>query len=328
MISHAGNKDFRSQAFIGNSPEILNILNIVNKVADEDATILITGESGTGKELIAKEVHKKSSRRSAPLITVNCGAIPFELLESELFGHEKGAFTGAHRERIGRFELADNGTIFLDEIGDVSPEIQVKLLRVLQEHSFERIGSTQTISVNIRIIAATNKNLDDSIAEGKFREDLFYRLSVIPIKMPPLRDRKSDIPLLVNHFLEKLQAIRNTKEKKFSNEAMEVLIQYNWPGNIRELENLIERLSVLVDKSVFDVSDLPENFLHKKQEELKKSVSRLKKDIGFNDAVEQYQQHLILQALKNTDGVKSKAAELLQINRTTLVEKIKKMNIK
>ncbi len=328
MISNAGNKNFRSQAFIGNNPEILNILNIVDKVADEDATILITGESGTGKELIAKEVHKKSSRRSEPLITVNCGAIPFELLESELFGHEKGAFTGAHRERIGRFELADNGTIFLDEIGDVSPEIQVKLLRVLQEHSFERIGSTQTISVNIRIIAATNKNLDHAIAEGKFREDLFYRLSVIPIKMPPLRDRKSDIPLLVNHFLEKLQSIRNTKEKNFSNEALEVLIQYNWPGNIRELENLIERLSVLVDKSVFDVSDLPENFLYKKQEEFKKSVSRLKKDIGFNDAVEQYQQHLILQALKNTDGVKSKAAELLKINRTTLVEKLKKMNIK
>ncbi|RPJ82669.1 MAG: sigma-54-dependent Fis family transcriptional regulator, partial [Deltaproteobacteria bacterium] len=279
MISHAGKKDFRSEVFIGNSPEILNILNIINKVADEDATILITGESGTGKEIVAKEVHKKSRRRTEPLITVNCGAIPFELLESELFGHERGAFTGAHRERIGRFELADNGTIFLDEIGDVRPEIQVKLLRVLQKHSFERIGSTQTITVNIRIIAATNKNLDHSIAEGKFREDLFYRLSVIPIKMPPLRDRKSDIPLLVNHFLEKFQAIRKTKEKEFSNEALDVLIQYDWPGNIRELENLIERLSVLVDKRVFDVSDLPENFLQKKQEGFEKSAARLKKDI-------------------------------------------------
>jgi transcriptional regulator with GAF, ATPase, and Fis domain len=235
MISRVGTENFRLDTFIGKSPEILNILDIVDKVANEDATILITGESGTGKELIARKVHQKSKRKSEPLVAVNCGAISFELLESELFGHEKGAFTGAHRERIGRFELADNGTIFLDEIGDVCPEIQVKLLRVLQEHSFERIGSTKTISVNIRIIAATNKNLDNSISDGKFREDLFYRLSVIPITMPPLRDRKSDIPLLVNHFLKKLQIVRKQDEKTFTTQAMDALMHYHWPGNIREL---------------------------------------------------------------------------------------------
>ncbi|MFH2065725.1 MAG: sigma-54 dependent transcriptional regulator [Pseudomonadota bacterium] len=328
MISRVGTEDFRPDAFIGECPEILSILNIVDKVANEDATILITGESGTGKELIARKVHQKSGRKSEPLVSVNCGAIPFELLESELFGHEKGAFTGAHRERIGRFELADNGTIFLDEIGDVSPEIQVKLLRVLQEHSFERIGSTKTISVNIRIIAATNKNLDNSISDGKFREDLFYRLSVIPITMPPLRDRKSDIPLLVNHFLKKLQTVRKQKEKTFSTEAMDGLMHYHWPGNIRELENLIERLSVLVDHHVFEVSDLPETLFQNKQEGFPQPVTPVQQDMGFNDAVEQYQQHLILQALKNTAGVKSKAAELLKMNRTTLVEKMKKMNLK
>ncbi|RJP75909.1 MAG: sigma-54-dependent Fis family transcriptional regulator [Desulfobacteraceae bacterium] len=328
MISRVGTEDFRPDAFIGECPVILNILNIVDKVANEDATILITGESGTGKELIARKVHQKSGRKSEPLVSVNCGAIPFELLESELFGHEKGAFTGAHRERIGRFELADNGTIFLDEIGDVNPEIQVKLLRVLQEHSFERIGSTKTISVNIRIIAATNKNLDNSISDGKFREDLFYRLSVIPITLPPLRDRKSDIPLLVNHFLKKLQTVRKQKEKTFSTEAMDVLMHYHWPGNIRELENLIERLSVLVDHHVFEVSDLPETLFQNKQEGFPQPVTPVQQDMGFNDAVEQYQQHLILQALKNTAGVKSKAAELLKMNRTTLVEKMKKMNLK
>lgn len=330
MISPTAHENFQPLPFIGKSPEILNILRIAEKVADEDATVLITGESGTGKELIAREIHQKSQRCSEPLVSVNCGAIPFDLLESELFGHEKGAFTGAHRERIGRFELADNGIIFLDEIGDVSPEIQVKLLRVLQEHSFERIGGTQTITVNIRIIAATNKDLERSIAEGKFREDLFYRLSVIPINMPPLRDRKSDIPLLVSHFLEKLKARRNQPSKSFSRQALAVLVQYHWPGNIRELENLIERLSVLIDKPVLDVSDLPEALLRAKHSDapLPDTDTRLTKEgMGFNDAVQQYQRNLILQALKNTDGVKSKAAQLLKMNRTTLVEKIKKMNL-
>jgi len=317
---------------VGDSPAIREVFRAIEKVAITDSTVLITGESGTGKELIARAVHYTGDRKDKPLVVINCGAIPGELLESELFGHEKGAFTGAHRTRIGRFEMADNGTIFLDEIGDMSPNLQVKLLRVLQEQSFERVGSTTPLKVNVRIIAATNKNLQKSIKEGKFREDLFYRLNVIPIQVPPLRERKTDIPLLKDFFLSRLGGRRRhdrRRMKSFLDDAMELMIQYDWPGNIRELENTIERLSVLVEDDIIDVADLPEKIrgVGVSSGERKPAQVPYQDGIGFNEAVEQYQKDLILQALNQTNWVKAKAADLLKMNRTTLVEKIKKMRL-
>ncbi len=324
--SHASNFG----ELVGESSAIREVFRAIEKVAKTDSTVLITGESGTGKELIARAVHRNSDRYDKPLVVINCGAIPGELLESELFGHEKGAFTGAHRTRIGRFEMADNGTIFLDEIGDMSPDLQVKLLRVLQEQSFERVGSTKPLKVNVRIIAATNKNLRNSIQDGKFREDLFYRLNVIPIQVPPLRDRKSDIPLLKDFFLSRLGGRRRQdrrRMKSFSEASMELMMKYDWPGNIRELENMIERLSVLVESDIIDVADLPEKIKGVSSAETKHAVLSLQEGIGFNEAVEQYQKDLILQALNQTNWVKAKAADLLKMNRTTLVEKIKKMRL-
>ena len=297
-------------------------------MAHTGSTVLITGESGTGKELIARSIHENSKRFDKPLIVINCGAIPGELLESELFGHEKGAFTGAHRTRIGRFELADEGTIFLDEIGDMSPNLQVKLLRVLQEQNFERVGSTKQIKVNIRIIAATNQDLNNLIKEESFREDLFYRLNVIPVKVAPLRQRKSDIPLLVSYFQKKLSERRGGGLKTFSDATMDALVSYNWPGNIRELENLMERLYVLADNDVIKVADLPESIQSKEPTMFQHSLSPMESGLSFNDAVENYQKMIILKALDQTNWVKAKAAELLKMNRTTLVEKIKKLKIK
>ena len=315
---------------IGDSPVLLNVFRAIEKVSLTDSTVLITGESGTGKELIARAIHFNSDRRPKPQVVINCGAIPGELLESELFGHEKGAFTGAHRTRIGRFEMADGGTIFLDEIGDMSPDLQVKLLRVLQEHSFERVGSTKSIKVDVRIIAATNKDLLHSIEESKFREDLYYRLNVIPIHVPPLRERRSDIQLLMDYFLKRMGGRRRQDRKRmksFSDEAMELVLKYNWPGNIRELENLIERLSVLVEEDVIQVQDLPEKIRGDRPRENQAGQVPFEPGIGFNEAVEQYQKDLILQALNQTNWVKAKAADLLKMNRTTLVEKIKKMQL-
>jgi DNA-binding NtrC family response regulator len=316
---------------VGESPAIHLVFRAIEKVAVTDSTVLITGESGTGKELIARAVHYTSDRQDKPLVVINCGAIPGELLESELFGHEKGAFTGAHRIRIGRFEMADKGTIFLDEIGDMSPDLQVKLLRVLQEQSFERVGSTKPLKVNVRIIAATNKKLRNSIKEGTFREDLFYRLNVIPIQVPPLRERKTDIPLLKDFFLSRLGGRRRHDRKRmkfFSDKAMEFMVGYDWPGNIRELENTIERLSVLVEDDIIDVADLPEKIRGGASSGDSKPVHVPYPDgTGFNEAVEQYQKDLILHALNQTNWVKAKAADLLKMNRTTLVEKIKKMRL-
>jgi DNA-binding NtrC family response regulator len=252
------NSPFYFGDFIGESEAIRKISAIVARVSGTDSTVLITGESGTGKELIARAIHANSNRRNAPMITINCGAIPHELLESELFGHEKGAFTGAHRTRVGRFELADGGTIFLDEIGDMSPDLQVKLLRVLQEKCFERVGGTRSIHTNVRIISATNKDLRKAIKENTFREDLYYRLNVIPITVPSLRERKKDIPLLVDHFIRRLDEKNSWGVKIFSPEAMAALCRYDWQGNVRELENMMERISVLVEKDVVDLEDLPE----------------------------------------------------------------------
>ncbi len=316
--------------FIGESEAIKKISSIVSRVSGTDSTVLITGESGTGKELIARAIHANSPRRNAPMITINCGAIPRELLESELFGHEKGAFTGAHRTRMGRFELADGGTIFLDEIGDMSPDLQVKLLRVLQEMCFERVGGTKSIHVNVRIISATNKDLKKAIRENVFREDLYYRLNVIPITVPALRDRKKDIPLLVEYFIRKLDEKNSWGIKRFSQDAMAALCRYDWQGNVRELENMMERISVLVEKETVALDDLPDYISGLEPETLDFAPSLddfFENGMGFNEAVEEHQKKLILHALNKTHWVKAKAAEMLKMKRTTLVEKIKKMNL-
>ncbi len=310
--------------FVGESKVLLKVLKVIKKVSKTSSSVLITGESGTGKELVARSIHYNSSRKDKPLIIINCGAIPGELLESELFGHEKGAFTGAHKSRIGRLEIADGGTVFLDEIGDMTPELQVKLLRAVQEKQFERVGGTKSIEVDIRIISATNKDLLNSIKEGSFREDLYYRLNVIPIEVPPLRTRKTDIPLLIEHFLSNL-AVRICQNKKIvAKDALSKFLDYRWPGNIRELENLMERLSVLVDGDKIKKSDLPQYI---SISEIKDSLPEIDPDLGFNESVEKFQKTLIINALSRTNWVKAKAAELLKMNRTTLVEKIKKLKI-
>ncbi|HAR34301.1 MAG TPA: RNA polymerase subunit sigma-54 [Desulfobacter sp.] len=320
---------FNRSGIAGVSKGLMAVLDRVRKVARSDSSVLITGESGTGKELIARAIHKNSARKNGPMVVINCGAIPSELLESELFGHERGAFTGAHRTRIGRFEIADKGTIFLDEIGDMSPDLQVKLLRALQERSFERVGGSQTIAVDIRVISATNKNLTAAIEDNEFREDLYYRLNVIPINILPLRERPEDIMPLVAHFQSGL-ARRNAEymPKVFPDSVKQVLATYEWPGNIRELENLVERLSVLVEGDTVTIGDLPGCMTGARANVTPVCVAGVfQNNIGFNEAVESYQKSLITHALNKTGWVKAKAAEMLKMNRTTLVEKIKKMDI-
>ena len=321
--------DFEREGIAGTSKGLLRVLDRARKVSKSDSSVLITGESGTGKELIAKAIHKNSARKNGPMVVINCGAIPGELLESELFGHEKGAFTGAHRSRTGRFEIADKGTIFLDEIGDMSPELQVKLLRAIQERRFERVGGTETIEVDIRVISATNKDLPAAIKAGEFREDLYYRLNVIPIHILPLRERKEDILPLADFFQSGLgRRVEDYEPKTFSDAARQALLRYDWPGNIRELENLIERVSVLVEDPVIDICDLPDNITENASHTATVSVSAVfNNNVGFNEAVDQYQRSLIRYALDETGWVKARAAELLKMNRTTLVEKIKKMDI-
>lgn len=317
----------RFDEFVGQSLEIIKVKKTIVKVAPADSTILITGESGTGKELIARAIHNNSQRRHEPMVVINCGAIPGEILESELFGHEKGAFTGAHRTRVGRFEMADGGIIFLDEIGDMSPSLQVKLLRVLQEQTFERVGGARSIKVNTRIISATNKNLKNAMKEGTFREDLYYRLNVIPINVPPLRYRKTDIRLLVDFFLERIAQRLDQPKKQVSDEVMQVLMAYSWPGNIRELENLMERLSVMADDDLIVKDDLPLSVVNPETCRFHAAINAIDNGLGFNEAIEMHQKALLLQALNRTNWVKAKAAELLKMNRTTLVEKIKKMGL-
>ncbi len=321
--------EFDRFGIAGVSNGLLKVLETTRKVSKSNSSVLITGESGTGKELIASAIHKNSSRCKGPLVVINCGAIPGELLESELFGHEKGAFTGALRSRIGRFEIADQGTIFLDEIGDMSPDLQVKLLRAIQERRFERVGGTNTIEVDIRVISATNKDLQAAMAQGLFREDLYYRLNVIPIHILPLRERKEDIFPLVDHFQNILvQRVPGYKAKNFSEGACQAMLRHDWPGNIRELENLIERISVLVENDTIELHDLPDYMAETSFQSTPPSVVAVfNNEVGFNEAVDLYQRSLILYALNQTGWVKAKAAEILKINRTTLVEKIKKMNI-
>ncbi|MFN8388987.1 MAG: sigma-54 dependent transcriptional regulator [Bdellovibrionota bacterium] len=304
------------------------IFRVVEKVAETNSTVLVLGESGTGKELIARAIHELSGCRGH-FVPVNCGAIPDNLLESELFGHEKGAFTGAVMSKPGRFVLADGGTIFLDEIGEMSPHLQVKLLRVLQDKVVESVGGLKPRQVNVRVIAATNVNLADQVREGKFREDLFYRLQVVPITLPALRERPGDIPALVNHFSRKFAERNDRRPLVFSDEVMQAFMRYSWPGNVRELENFIERLSILVDSNAIYLSDLPAHVLQGGAQSVATGLSLALPEAGldFNQVVEQFENTLILQALERTQGNKKAAARLLNLNRTTLVEKIKKKGL-
>ena len=305
------------------------VIETVKKVASSDSTVALYGESGTGKELIARALHFNSDRRACPLVTVNCGAIPEELLESELFGHEKGAFTGAIRSRTGRFELANGGTIFLDEIGDMSPSLQVKVLRVLQERHFERIGGIHTIDVDIRIVTATNQDLEKAVAEKRFREDLFYRINVIPIHLPPLRERKVDIPILTNHFLKTFNESKKKGVTGMTPEVMNCLMRYNWPGNVRELQNLIEMLVIMKETDDITMEDLPDKIRYAFGQTGAALTDIEVPDCGLSltDTINTFEQDLLCKALHKSGGVKSRAAKLLHLNRTTFVEKLKRYNI-
>ncbi|MEN6468447.1 MAG: sigma-54 dependent transcriptional regulator [Smithella sp.] len=314
---------------IGYSDCMKKVFDTIDKVSNSDSTVLITGESGTGKELVARQIHFKSDRRNQPLIPVNCGAIPEDLLESELFGHEKGAFTGAIRDRKGRFELAQGGTIFLDEIGDMSPSLQVKVLRVIQEKQFERIGGVKTIDVDVRIITATNQNLEKAVADKQFREDLFYRINVIPINLPPLRERGSDISILANHFLMHFNQLKKKNIERITPDTVSHLMRYNWPGNVRELQNLIEMLVVMKDEGEISIDDLPAKIRNAAGENAGSGTTTTisEEGIDFNEQVSRLEKGLLLKALKVSGGVKNRAAKLLNLNRTTLVEKLKRLNI-
>jgi PAS domain S-box-containing protein len=310
---------------IGNSGKLRDALTIASKAAETDSTVLIRGESGTGKELVAQAIHYASRRRDKPFIRVNCAAIPVTLLESELFGHERGAFTGAVTQKIGKFELADGGTVFLDEIGEIPPEIQVKLLRVIQEKEFERVGGIKTIKVDVRIIAATNKDLEKAIKEGTFREDLYYRLNVIPIMLPPLRERRGDIPLLVEHFIEKLNKKLNKNIKGITKKAMQALIHYDWPGNIRELENIIERCITLSEGEYIDYEDLPQYIRNEDTIVSENNVIYLDEHSELL-TMEEYEYKIIKAAL---DRYKSfnKAAKVLGLTHKTVASKARKFGL-
>jgi two-component system response regulator HydG len=307
-----------SSDIVGASVAIREVLELARRVATSDAAVLILGESGTGKELIAHEVHRASPREHKPFVAVNCSAIPGGLLESELFGHEKGAFTGAGRQKRGRFELAAGGTIFLDEIGDMSSELQAKLLRFLQDHTLQRVGGSVDITVDVRIVAATNRDLDAAVADGSFREDLYFRLNVVTIAIPPLRDRKEDIPLLVEHFLKK-HAEKGRKPKRMSPKAMRVMMNYDWPGNVRELENAIHRAVVLSrGETVF-----PEQLPAKLQSVPDSEVDREKTGM----TIREMERDIIIKTLAQTEGNRTHAAKILGISRRTLQNKIKEYEI-
>ena len=316
------------KSIVTSHPQMNRTFGIMQKVAETQSTVLILGESGTGKELIARAIHDMSGAKGA-FVPVNCGAIPDNLLESELFGHEKGAFTGAVNSKPGRFTLADGGTIFLDEIGEMSPQLQVKLLRVLQERVVEPVGGVKAKPVNVRVIAATHQNLKEKVKNGTFREDLFYRLQVVPIELPALRERSSDVALLADFFARKSADSIGRRPLVFSSEVLQAFARYSWPGNIRELENLIERLSILVDSDAVYLSDLPESIVHPvAPAHTGGIVSTLPEGgIDFNAVIEQLENSLILQALDRTRGNKKAASKLLNLNRTTLVEKIKKKGL-
>ncbi len=332
---------------VGSSRPIRQVRSLMSQVMKKDVNVLITGESGTGKEVVARNLHEHSGRQGRPFVPVNCGAIPAELLESELFGHEKGAFTGAIATRKGRFELADGGTLFLDEIGDMPLNMQVKLLRVLQERCFERVGGSAPIHVNVRIIAATHKNLEEMVASGKFRDDLYYRLNVFPIDMPALRDRTEDLPLILNDLITRMERDQRGSVR-FSSAAIMLLCKYDWPGNVRELANLVERLSIIYPMGVIGVEELPDKFQKLAGQEVRDSrVAEMFPNtlqppgssgldelailpvngLNLKDFLGRLEKKLIRQALDDCNNVVARAADKLQIRRTTLVEKMRKYEL-
>jgi DNA-binding NtrC family response regulator len=315
------------QEIIGESEPMISLFQLIEKVAGSDSTVLLQGESGTGKELVAKALHDLSPRRTKNFVPVNCAAIPDELLESELFGHVKGSFTGAIATRIGSFEMADKGTLFLDEIGDMKANLQVKLLRVLQDKALEPVGASHSKKVDVRIIAATNHNLDQLVAVKEFREDLYYRLSVIPIILPPLRERRDDIPLLITNFMEKFNRNKQHKVKEIERSCMEALCRYDWPGNVRELKNLLERLIIINESGTITLHDLPARYRGITSALPSDQFSLSGKDFCLTTVVEEFENRLILQALEKTGGNKKAAAQLLNIKRTTLIEKLKKRKL-
>jgi two-component system, NtrC family, response regulator len=324
-LSEALSEKHKFSNMIGRSKPMLRIYDLIGKVAYSKASVLITGPSGTGKELIAKAIHYESPRKNRPFISVNCGALTETLLESELFGHEKGAFTGAVALKKGRFELADGGTLFLDEIGEMPPSLQVKLLRVLQEMEFERVGGTRSLRVDVRVLSASNRNLKETVAEGSFREDLFYRLNVIHIEVPPLRERPEDIRLLVNHFIDKYRRTSGEEKIELSPEVWKSFYAYRWPGNVRELENVIERAVVLNSEGVINQRDLPAEF---SEENIELDVDRfIPSDVPLQETLEKIEEKLIRRALKQSGDVQSHAAERLGITKSLIQHKMKKYNI-
>lgn len=330
---------------IGRSRQMMEIYDAIAKVADTPSTVLIRGEHGTGKELVARALHQHSSRREKPFITINCAAIPQNLMESELFGHEKGAFTGAVSAKAGKFELADGGTLFLDEIGEIPVEMQVKLLRVLQYETFERVGGVKTLKVNVRLVAATNRDLEEMIREGTFRQDLYYRLKVVPITLPPLRDRCSDIPLLVSHFLERFNQRLHKQMEGITPEALQCLEEYDWPGNIRELENIIERSVLFANQNRIELQDLPAEILEHGSPSSHRS-SALGSSPGlaafphlnhdgslslpemWKHEKERLEREMITQALEQTEGNVTQAAKILGISRKSLQKKMKELGLR
>uniref|UniRef100_UPI0025C2100A sigma-54 interaction domain-containing protein n=1 Tax=Marinilabilia sp. TaxID=2021252 RepID=UPI0025C2100A len=312
--------DLRPRGMVGSSGKMRDVYGLISMVAPTSSTVLIRGESGSGKELIAESIHTGSQREKGPMIKVNCSALPDSLIESELFGHEKGAFTGAEQRRIGRFELAHKGTIFLDEIGDLPQATQVKILRILQEREFERLGGTETIHVDVRVITATNRNLEELIEREEFREDLFYRINVFPLFLPPLRDRREDIPLLVDHFIEKFNKRNHAAIKRITTTALNMLMVYSWPGNIRELENCIERACILCRDGVIHSYQLPPTLQTA-------DSTNTRTGGGLMDSVERIEKQLIIEALTSTGGNITKSSVQLKVTERMLGTRIKKYGI-
>jgi DNA-binding NtrC family response regulator len=313
---------------VGSSTAMQNIYRLIGVVAQKTSTVLIEGETGTGKELIARAIHYNGPRKDKPLVSVNCGAIPGNLLEDELFGHVKGAFTNAHQHRIGRFEQANHGTLFLDEVSNMPMDLQVKLLRVLQEREFERVGSTATVKVDVRIVAATNGNLLEAVEKGNFRSDLYYRLNVIPLQVPPLRQRNDDVPLLIAHFTKKYCIEQKLQLKRVSHEAIKYLMAFEWPGNVRQLENSVEMAVALSgDRDLLDVEDFPVISRQASAATAFQSIEIPDDGIPFNTMISDLEKRLILQSLQVAGGNKKRAASLLHLKRTTFVEKLRRMGM-